>query len=60
LNAPLALLGQLGGEIANCFDETFGTEGTLGRETSSEMAHFYSLQDKITHKNMTFIYPDIV
>ena len=33
----LALLGQLGWETANCFEETFGPESTLGRETKSEV-----------------------
>ena len=33
----IALLGELGWETANCYDETFGPEGTLGRETSSEV-----------------------
>lgn len=29
----IALLGELGWETANCFYETFGPKGTLGRET---------------------------
>ena len=27
----------MGWETANCFEETFGSEGTLGRETTSEV-----------------------
>jgi type I restriction enzyme R subunit len=33
----IALLRQLGWKTANCFDETFSANGTLGRETSSEV-----------------------
>src|SRR5215207_8141490 len=40
----IALLGKLGWETANCFDETFGPEGMLGRETSSEVILFYRLR----------------
>jgi type I restriction enzyme R subunit len=33
----IALFGELGWETANCFEETFGPGGMLGRETSSEV-----------------------
>lgn len=33
----IALFAELGWETANCFYETFGQNGTLGRETSSEV-----------------------
>lgn len=33
----IKLLKQLGWQTANCFDETFGPDGTLGRETSIEV-----------------------
>ena len=33
----IALLKKLGWETADCFEETFGENGTLGRETSSEV-----------------------
>ena len=33
----IALFSALGWETANCFDETFGPAGMLGRDTSSEV-----------------------
>jgi len=33
----IALFGQLGYETINCFYETLGVSGTLGRETTSEV-----------------------
>src|SRR5258707_10240586 len=33
----IALFRQLGWEHANCFRETFGPNGTLGRETAGEV-----------------------
>jgi len=33
----IALLGNLGWQTINCFEETFGSDGTLGRETSAEV-----------------------
>lgn len=32
----IALFRELGWETVNCFHETLGTSGTLGRETTSE------------------------
>jgi type I restriction enzyme, R subunit len=40
----IALLGEMGWKTVNCFDETFGSEGTLGRETSSEVILFSRLR----------------
>jgi len=40
----VALLGKLGWKTANCFDETFGPEGMLRRETSSEVILFSRLR----------------
>ena len=47
----LALLGQLGWETADCFDETFGTEGTLGRETKSEVVLLSRLRPALEKLN---------
>ena len=33
----IALFAELGWETADCYEETYGPEGTLGRETSSEV-----------------------
>jgi type I restriction enzyme R subunit len=33
----VALCGQIGWQCANCFDETFGEGGRLGRETPNEV-----------------------
>jgi type I restriction enzyme, R subunit len=49
----IALLGKLGWETANCFDETFGSEGTLGRETSSEVILFSRLRPALQALNLT-------
>src|SRR6266508_3640122 len=45
------LLGKLGWETANCFDETFGSEGMLGRETSSEVILFFHLRPALARLN---------
>ena len=50
----LALLGQLGWETANCFDETFGAEGTLGRETKSEVVLLSRLRPALEKLNPKF------
>ena len=47
----LALLGQLGWETADCFDETFGAEGTLGRETKSEVVLLSRLRPALEKLN---------
>ncbi len=36
-SATLDLFGQLKWQTANCYDETFGSSGTLGRETPAEV-----------------------
>lgn len=33
-NATIALFKELGYTVANCYHETYGENGTLGRETS--------------------------
>ncbi len=33
----IVLLASLGWDTADCYEETFGTQGTLGRGTSSEV-----------------------
>src|SRR5688572_15450105 len=45
------LLEKLGWKTANCFDETFGSEGTLGRETSSEVILFSRLRSAFVKLN---------
>src|SRR5687768_11750598 len=47
----IALLEKLGWEAANCFDETFGPESMLGRETSSEVILFYRLRPSLRKLN---------
>ena len=47
----IALLRQLGWETANCFEETFGPQGTLGRETSSEVILFSRLRSALAELN---------
>ena len=47
----IALLSKLGWETANCFDETFGPEGMLGRETSSEVILFSRLRAALARLN---------
>jgi len=37
----IALLGELGWHTANCYHETFGEHGALGRETSAEVVLVY-------------------
>src|SRR5688500_2980644 len=47
----IALLQKLGWETANCFDETFGPEGMLRRETSSEVILFSRLRAALAKLN---------
>jgi len=47
----ITLISKLGWETANCFDETFGPEGMLGRETSSEVILFYRLRPALRKLN---------
>lgn len=45
------LFGDLGWETANCFYETYGPEGTLGRETTSEVVLLRRLQPALERLN---------
>ncbi len=47
----IALLGELGWVTANCFDETFGPESMLRRETSSEVILFSRLRSALAKLN---------
>jgi type I restriction enzyme, R subunit len=47
----ITLLSKLGWKTANCFDETFGSEGMLGRETSSEVILFSRLRPALAKLN---------
>jgi hypothetical protein len=47
----IALLGKLGWETANCFEETFGSAGMLGRETSGEVILFFRLRSALAKLN---------
>ena len=47
----IALLGKLGWETANSFDETFGPESLLGRETSGEVILFFRLRPDLVRLN---------
>jgi type I restriction enzyme R subunit len=47
----IVLLSKLGWETANCFDETFGAESMLGRETSSEVILFSRLRAALAKLN---------
>ena len=47
----IALLGKLGWETANCFEETFGSGSMLGRETSGEILLFSRLRAALTKLN---------
>ena len=47
----LALLGQLGWQTADCFDESFGPAGNLGRETSSEVVLLSRLRPALEKLN---------
>ncbi|SHK29462.1 type I restriction endonuclease subunit R [Desulforamulus aeronauticus] len=47
----MELLQSIGWETKNCYDEDFGKEGTLGRETTSEVVLTRYLRDAIKHLN---------
>jgi type I restriction enzyme R subunit len=47
----IALLGELGWHHWNCFEETFGTAGTLGRETSTEVVLVSRLRSALKRFN---------
>ena len=46
----IALFYELGWDIANCYEETYGAQGTLGRETSTEvllLSRIYSVLERL-------------
>lgn len=47
----IALFAELGWETANCFYETFGQNGTLGRETSAEAVLVFCLRAALKRLN---------
>lgn len=47
----LELLGSIGWDYINCYDEVFGKGGTLGRETASEVILVRYLRDSIKQLN---------
>lgn len=47
----IALLNSLGWETANCYDEIFGENGTLARETSSEVVLVSRLRPALERLN---------
>lgn len=47
----MELLNSMGWEIKNCYDEVFGKDGTLGRETASEVVLTRYLRDAIKKLN---------
>ena len=55
----IALLGNLGWETINCFEESFGVGGTLGRETSAEVVLVSRLRLALVKLNPTLPTPAI-
>src|SRR2546423_14977632 len=47
----IALLAELGYETANCFHETYGAHGTLGRETSGDVVLISRLRPALARLN---------
>ena len=47
----IALFGELGWATVNCFNETFGPAGTLGRETKQEVVLATRLRDALCRLN---------
>ena len=47
----MELLKSMGWDIKNCYDETFGKDGTLGRETASDVVLTRYLRDAIKKFN---------
>ncbi len=47
----IKLSQELGWETANCFDEAFGPDGTLGRETTSEVLLVRRLREALERLN---------
>src|SRR5713101_1008297 len=48
----IELFKQLGWEVANCYHETFGVNGTLGRETAGEVALVSRLKPALEKLNL--------
>ena len=48
----MELLSSMGWETLNCYDETFGKDGTLGRETTSDVVLMRYLRDAILRLNL--------
>jgi len=55
----IALLGVLGWQTINCYEETFGKDGTLGRETSAEVVFVSRLRPALEKLNPTLPSPAI-
>ena len=49
----IALFGVLGWETANCYHESFGTDGTLGRQTKEEVVLVARLRPVLARLNPT-------
>ncbi|MEH2293294.1 type I restriction endonuclease subunit R [Nostoc sp.] len=50
-NATINLFSQLQWQTANCYNETFGTNSTLGRETKGEVVLIPKLQSALQNLN---------
>ena len=55
----IALLGGVGWQTINCYEETFGKDGTLGRETSAEVVFVSRLRPALEKLNPTLPSPAI-
>ena len=49
----IALFAELGYETANCFHETYGAHGTLGRDTSGDVVLISRLRPALARLNPT-------
>ena len=50
-NATIDIFKSLGWNSQNCFEETYGTEGTLGRETPADVVLVRRLRSKLEEFN---------
>lgn len=50
----IALFAELGWKTVNCFHEKLGPQGTLGRETRTEVALVTRLVAALRRLNLTF------
>ena len=55
----IALLGNLGWQTINCYEETFGSDGMLGRATSAEVVLVSRLRPALEKLNPTLPSPAI-